>query len=282
MMMLRRHGLWSLLVCVGVGLLALAPRLGIAGDGAPAKIQIKVPQGDATVTIDNVETKSTGVSREYTTRKIPPGKDVTLTISVKWIPNNYTEIVRTRQVKVKAGDTITEDFTVRKTDAEEKIRVRFVPTPEDVVDEMLKLAKATNKDYVADLGCGDGVMVIRALASGRAAKAYACDIEPELAERTKSNAKKAGVADKLKVEVRDILTLTEKDVADLDVVMLYMGDDLNLRLRPLLQKALRPGARVVSHRFRMGDWQPTKTITYRAKDGWEYELHLWVIGDDKK
>lgn len=281
-MNLRRIGGWVVLVGVGLGLVILAPRMGVAGDGAPAKIQIKVPQGDATVTIDNVETKSTGVSREYTTKKIPPGKDVTLTISVKWIPNNYTEIVRTRAVKVKAGDTVTEDFTVRKTEAEEKIKVRFVPTPEDVVDEMLKLAKATNKDYVADLGCGDGVMVIRALVNGKAAKAYACDIDPEMVKRTKDNASKAGVVDKIKIEVRDILTLTEKDVKDLDVVMLYMGDDLNLRLRPLLQKALRPGARVVSHRFRMGDWQPTKTITYRANDGWEYELHLWVIGDTKK
>jgi hypothetical protein len=63
------------------------------------------------------------------------------------------------------------------------------------------------------------------------------------------------------------------------VVLLYMGDDVNLRLRPILQKTLKPGARIVSHRFTMGDWTPTRSETFTGEDGDEYEVHLWVIGE---
>ena len=64
--------------------------------------------------------------------------------------------------------------------------------------------------------------------------------------------------------------------------MLYMGEDLNLALRPILQKTLKPGSRVVSHRFTMGDWKPLKTVTYTGKDGDTYLLHLWIIGQENK
>ncbi len=77
----------------------------------------------------------------------------------------------------------------------------------------------------------------------------------------------------------DVLKL--KDISDATVVMLYMGDELNLQLRPILQKSLKPGSRVVSHRFTMGDWKPLKTITVKDEGGTEYKLHLWKIGEDK-
>ena len=72
-----------------------------------------------------------------------------------------------------------------------------------------------------------------------------------------------------------------KDIGDASVVMLYMGEDLNLRLRPILQKSLKPGSRIVSHRFTMGDWKPLKTITVKDKEGTEYKLHLWKVDEEK-
>ena len=71
-----------------------------------------------------------------------------------------------------------------------------------------------------------------------------------------------------------------KDIKDADVVMLYLADEMNIRLRPMLWKALKPGARIVSHRFTMGDWKPNKTIEVKGEDGDEYTLHLWIITTD--
>jgi hypothetical protein len=96
------------------------------------------------------------------------------------------------------------------------------------------------------------------------------------------NIKKAKLEDKIKVVEGDILKMTEKDCAEATVVLLYIGDDLGAKLGPVLQKALSPGARVVSHRFTLGDWKPEKTTTVTGSDGDEYTLHLWIVPERKK
>src|SRR5262249_58541489 len=86
-----------------------------------------------------------------------------------------------------------------------------------------------------------------------------------------------------KIEFRQGDVLDVKDLSDASVVMLYMGEDVNLKLRPILKKTLKPGSRIVSHRFLMGDWKPDKTITVKDKEGEDYKLHLWTIrGQDGK
>src|SRR5262249_54074834 len=105
------------------------------------------------------------------------------------------------------------------------------------------------------------------------------DIDPKMVKRAKDNVKEAGLADKIEIRQGDILDV--KDISDATVVLLYLGLDLNLRLKPILQKSLKPGARVVSHRFLMGDWKPDKSITITGMDGNEYKLHLWVIPKKK-
>ena len=133
--------------------------------------------------------------------------------------------------------------------------VIFVPTPNDVVNKMLEMAQVTAKDTVYDLGCGDGRIVITA------AQRYGCrgvgiDIDPERIREATENVQKAKVADKVKFIQGDLF---EADISAATVVTLYLLTELNLKLRPKLMKDLRPGTRVVSHAFSMGDWKPERT-----------------------
>jgi ribosomal protein L11 methylase PrmA len=137
------------------------------------------------------------------------------------------------------------------------------------------MAKVGPKDVVYDLGCGDGRMVIIAINKFGAKRGVGVDLDPERIKESKENAEKYKVADKVEFRVGDVLKI--KDLRDADVVLLYMGDDINLRLRPILKQTLKPGARIVSHRFTMGDWKPQRTITVN-EEGEDYHLHLWRIG----
>src|SRR5262249_9191547 len=110
------------------------------------------------------------------------------------------------------------------------------------------------------------------------------DIRPELIKECKENAKKAGVSDKVEFKVANALKID--DWSEASVMLLYLGDHLNLALRPALRKTLKPGSRIVSHRFLMGDWKPDESKVIKAKDLdgdlEEFHLHLWTIGKKKK
>ena len=129
--------------------------------------------------------------------------------------------------------------------------VMYVPTPQPIVDEMMTLADVKPGDVVYDLGCGDGRIVIAAAKRG-AAKAVGVDIDPERIKEARANARAAGVADRVTFVQGDLFKV---DFSDANVVTLYLLPDLNLKLRPKLL-ALRPGTRIVSHAFDMGDWKP--------------------------
>ena len=101
------------------------------------------------------------------------------------------------------------------------------------------------------------------------------ELDPELVKKCKETAKSEGVADKVEFRLGDVLKV--KDMADANVVLLYMGDDINNRLKPILQSTLKPGARVVSHRFTMGEWKPDRTETVNSSAGYECLIHLWTI-----
>ena len=136
------------------------------------------------------------------------------------------------------------------------------------------------KDVVYDLGCGDGRIVISAVAKSRPSAASASISTRSASRNRRLTPRQAKVEDRVEFRQEDVLKL--KDLGDASVVMLYLGNDVNLRLRPILQKTLKPGSRIVSHRFTMGDWKPLKTITVKDVDGIVYELHLWKIGEDEK
>jgi SAM-dependent methyltransferase len=130
--------------------------------------------------------------------------------------------------------------------------VPYVPTPEEVVVEMLKMARVTQDDMVYDLGCGDGRIVITA-AKLFGARGVGVDIDPNLIRRSNENARKAGVTDRVKFIEQDLF---ETDIREATVVALYLLPELNLQLRPKLLRDLRPGSRIVAHEFDMGDWKP--------------------------
>ena len=132
--------------------------------------------------------------------------------------------------------------------------VPFVPTPEAVVDEMLALAKVGPGDVVYDLGSGDGRIVIAAAKQG--ARAVGIDIDPQRIREARSNARQARVDDRVEFRQGDLF---KSDISEATVVTLYLLTAVNRQLRPKLLSELKPGTRVVSHAFDMGDWKPMAT-----------------------
>jgi SAM-dependent methyltransferase len=146
--------------------------------------------------------------------------------------------------------------------------VLFVATPPEVVDAMLELAEVRSTDVVYDLGSGDGRILIAA-AKKYGARGVGIEIDPELIQQATANAKREGVADKIRFINQDLFTA---DISEATVVTLYLLETLNEKLRPKLLRELKPGARVVSHRFRMGDWLPEQA----ARVG-DRGVYLWRI-----
>jgi cyclopropane fatty-acyl-phospholipid synthase-like methyltransferase len=146
--------------------------------------------------------------------------------------------------------------------------VPYVPSPNPVVEGMLKLAGVKSGDTVYDLGCGDGRIVSTA-AKTYGAKGVGVDINPERIEEARANAKSAKVEDKVKFEENDLF---KANIAHATVVTLYLLPDVNVRLKPKLLKELKPGTRIVSHSFDMGDWKPEKDELIEGR-----HIYLWTV-----
>jgi len=150
--------------------------------------------------------------------------------------------------------------------------VEFVPTPHNVVAEMLRLAKVTKDDLVYDLGSGDGRVVITA-AKRYGARGVGIDIDPARIKESRENARKAGVAKRVKFLEQDLF---QTDFREATVVTLYLLPRLNLQLRPKLLRDLKPGTRVVSHDFDMDDWQADQVVKVQGTT-YEHTVYYWVI-----
>lgn len=150
--------------------------------------------------------------------------------------------------------------------------VHYVQTPSEVVTEMLRLARVNRNDVVYDLGSGDGRLVIAA-ARDFGARGVGIEIDPKLVAQSAESAQRAGVADRVTFRQGDLF---QADLSDATVVTLYLSTAINLRLRPKLMRELRPGARIVSHAFAMGDWNPAQTTSVPTRDR-AVEVYLWVI-----
>jgi len=152
--------------------------------------------------------------------------------------------------------------------SEPKLDVPYVTTRPETIALMLEMGEVGPDDYVIDLGTGDGRILIAA-ARDRGARGLGVDIDPVMIRRAQANARRAGVADRVVFEVRDLF---ETPLADADVVTMYLLPQVNLELRPRLLAELRPGARVVSHAWDMGDWKPDDT---RRAGG--AVVHRWTV-----
>ena len=146
--------------------------------------------------------------------------------------------------------------------------VIYVPTPEDVVEAMLNVAKVTKDDVVYDLGCGDGRIVVTA-AKKHGASGVGIDIDPQRIKEARENVRQAGVADKVTILEADLFTT---DISRATVVTLYLLPSLNRKLMPKLMAELKPGTRIVSHAFDMGDWAPEQELEVNGR-----HVYYWTI-----
>jgi SAM-dependent methyltransferase len=158
--------------------------------------------------------------------------------------------------------------------AQQQTLAPYIATPDDVVERMLALAQVTKEDVVYDLGCGDGrIPIAAALKYG--ARGVGLDIDPKLIEQSQANARAAGVEGQVEFRVQDVLTA---DVSPATVVTLFLLSSSNEKLRPLLTRQLKPGARIVSHAFSMGrSWPADRVDQFVSARGDEVTLYLWQI-----
>ena len=238
---------------------------------------LTTPTHDTDIEIDGKPIAGSGTSRTFETPPLTSGRTYQYSVVAKWAPNTYTKMTRTKAVPVRAGDRLTIDLSA--DDPSDRVSVMYVPTPEFVVDAMVKLAGITASDVSYEPGVGDARITIAAVKAG-ARRAVGIDLDPQRVDESRANVNAAGLADKIDIRLGD--ALEQPDLGSMTVVLLYMGDHFNMLIRPYLWKQLPVGARVVSHRFLMGDWTPERTISLPDEYGSSYDVHLWTITEELK
>ncbi|SPF55931.1 conserved exported hypothetical protein [Candidatus Sulfopaludibacter sp. SbA4] len=183
---------------------------------------------------------------------------------------------KSRVYSLAAAAVLTVTLAAQTPQPKRPPDVPYVPTTEEAVQAMLKLADVKKTDVVYDLGCGDGRIVIAA-AKTYGAHAVGIDINPVRIGEAKENAKKAGVENLVRFEENDLF---EADFHEATVVTLFLLPNINLKLRPKLLQDLKPGTRIVSNTFDMGDWKAEKEVTVGDTDEQTYlshRLYLWIV-----
>jgi ubiquinone/menaquinone biosynthesis C-methylase UbiE len=175
------------------------------------------------------------------------------------------------------------DAQEKKEKLKSEIDVPYVPTHEKVVAAMLKLANVKEGDTVYDLGCGDGRIVIAAVKDFKAKRGLGIDYDPERLKDCEMSLAKAKLSDAQKKAITfkhgDVLKMTPEDFKDVDVVTMYLLPSVNDRLAPVLKKGLKPGARIVSHDFRIEGWPADKEEKVEADR--THDIFLWTIPNKK-
>jgi len=225
-------------------------------------------QENARLFIEGQETNSRGPMRRFVSPPLTPGKYIYTIKAIIPGPNGPRSV--TRRIDVRPGDF--ESIDLRDAGNQPITDVEYEPTPQKVVDALLKLAKVTSKDVVWDLGCGDGRIPVTA------AKEYACkargfDIDPDRVKDSLANVRKQGVGHLVTIEQCDIFKLDLSKGPT--IVTLYLLPRLNARLLPQLRK-LPPGARVISVAHRMADVKPDEQIVVDTEIG-EFDVYLWKV-----
>jgi uncharacterized protein (TIGR03000 family) len=255
---------------------AVAPQSS-AVSGVTTTVTVTVPAEDAELTVDGKSIPGTGTSRRVEAAAAANGPSQEHTFTVQWRPNSYTVMTRTKAVSARPGEPLHVDLTI--DDPADRVRVIYVPTPPDVAEEMVRLARISSDDVVYEPGCGDARITIAAMRAG-AKRGICIDIEPNRVDESRANVREAGMQNLIDVRLGDALDV--KDLSDVTVVFLYMGDHFNLLIRPVLWRDLKVGSRIVSHRFTMGDWVPDRTVSLISEEGGDFEVHLWTITEEVK
>lgn len=285
------RSLFRLAALAGLATLLAAPPLVAQqqdpGPAEPAYLTVKVPAG-ATLQIGDRVTRQTGETRRFVSPplSLKSGRKYTYTLKVTYGKDTPPE---ERTVEVKPGKTTEIDLskptTVAKAGADDKTKdkaktedkpdrkpdVIFVPTPLDVVKEMLKVANVKKDDILYDLGCGDGIIVVTA-AKDIGCKAVGYDIDPQRVKEANERVKEAKVGNLVTIEKKDIFTL---DLSKASVVTLYLLRELNEKLVPQLSK-MKAGSRVVTHDFDIPGYKADKETSLKV-NGREHRVFLYTI-----
>ena len=181
-----------------------------------------------------------------------------------------------RNMMLGAAALIAAPAIIRRADAQTaptpRLDVPFVPTPQQVVDKMLELAKVQKTDYLIDLGSGDGRIPVTA-AQKFGVKALGVDINPERIKEANERAKAAGVTDLVEFRQADLF---QTDISKANVLTMYLLPSVNMKLRPKILSDMNPGSRIVSHAFDMGDWTPEQKVTVDGRT-----VYLWIVPPKK-
>jgi uncharacterized protein (TIGR03000 family) len=241
-----------------------------------SRFTVTVPTDDAELIVDGVAIRGKGLVRAVESVPLTFGRRYEYRFTARWRPNTYTVLIRNRTVRFTAGQDVAVDLT--SDDLKERAEIKYVQTLDDVVDEMVRLAAVTPDDVVYEPGCGDARITIAAVKAG-AGRGVGIDIDAARVAESRANVKAAGLADRIDIRLGDALDI--KDLSRATVVFLFMGDEFDMLIRPMLWDRLSVGARVVSHRFKMGDWEPDKTV--EVVDGeLRRQVHLWTITREVK
>jgi 2-polyprenyl-3-methyl-5-hydroxy-6-metoxy-1,4-benzoquinol methylase len=176
-------------------------------------------------------------------------------------------VLLTSWLNLAFASTTTNSTDYKPKVGQEGKDVIWVPTPEGLIDKMLEAAKVSDKDTLFDLGAGDGIIAITATRK-YGAKSVGIEYNPEMAQFARRKVAEAGLTDKVKIITGDIF---QEDFSSATVVTLYLMPHLNIKLRPILLK-MKPGTRVVSNTFNMGDWEPDETVLDQ-----HWRAHFWVV-----
>jgi predicted O-methyltransferase YrrM len=186
--------------------------------------------------------------------------------------SNTASVTTNNNTTANSATVAAPAVAVEATPARE-LDVPYVPTHMAVVDEMLKMAEVKGDDVLYDLGSGDGRIPIEA-AKRFGTRGVGIDLNPQRIKEANANAQSAGVTEKVRFIEGDIF---KSDFREATVVSLYLLPAINLQLKPQLLEQLKPGTRVVSHNYDMGDWQPEKTKTVKTPDGVDHFVYFWRV-----
>jgi uncharacterized protein (TIGR03000 family) len=251
----------------------------------PAYLRVKVP-ADAKLQNGDRLTQQTGEVRGFVSPPRPTrsGREYTCTLQVTYgqdmapeertvegTPGKTTEVDLSKPTAVAWADDKAKDKPTTEDRPKRKPDVMFVPTPPEVVDEMLKVADVKKDDLLYDLGCGDGIIVVTA-AKKVGCKTVGYDIDPKRVKEAKERAKKEGVEDKVTIEEKDMFTL---DLSKANVITLYLLRELNQQLVPQLSK-MKEGSRIVTHDYDLPGYKEDKA-TSLLLDGRKHHVYLYTI-----
>jgi uncharacterized protein (TIGR03000 family) len=242
-----------------------------------SKVKVIVPQDDAELVVEGKKTETRGKERLFDTPDLEQGTRYLYDFVVTWRPDKFTTVTRKSTRKFTGGQELTVDLT--NDEGNDKATTTLAAPSDDMIDELLKAAKITKDDVAFEPDFKD-IRTLTAVSKAGAKRAVGLTADADKAKAANEQIK-AGMLEG-KVEVVQAEPADGKDYAQGTVALLYLTEDRGQALLPVLLRDLKAGSRVVSLRFKLGDWPPATTTPAVNKDGVKYEVYTWTVTDEAK